>query len=353
MTEKTDIFDDLSLLRTKGDVQQALDRLYDARKRMIKAPFDSDLNLAWYIVGDIHYRRLDFKKALGAFHEALNNRPEDADCYDALGNTHTNLEEYRDAERYYKKALKLTPDDQAFIFNLGNSLLDQNKFSEAARVFKSIDLTKSEFALEVAEHIEFAVTKARPRKSSQSGKRTSETKVRNVIKAATNEGLIRIYREELENGWADGYVAAAGEEFFALELIDDSIRLNGFNCMRYSDITRCDFPAPPAGFLTKALKAQGFCRQEKFLPNLSTLSSLLSTAGAVFPLLTIHLEVSDPDICFIGKVESVTSDQLDLKLITPDGEWKVSTKQIALDGITRVDFGGAYEAALFLIASNS
>ena len=179
------------------------------------------------------------------------------------------------------------------------------------------------------------------------------TIVRRITQAATSQDLIRIYREGLEDGWADGYVAGAGPEFFALELIDKSIRFDGFNCMRYSDVTRCDVPAPHAGFLIKALKAQGFRRQERFSPDLSTLSSLLRTAGAEFPLLTIHSEAWDPDICFIGKVENVSDDQLELRLVTPNAEWEDGTKQIALDGITRVDFGGAYERALFLVAGNT
>ena len=134
MTEKTDTFDSIYRLTAKSDLKRALDRIYDGRKLSIKPPFDSDLNHAWYIVGDIQYRRLDFKKALEAFHKALEYWPQDPDCHFALGNTYSELEEYREAERYYRKALKLSPDDQGIIYNLGNALLDQNKFSEAARV---------------------------------------------------------------------------------------------------------------------------------------------------------------------------------------------------------------------------
>jgi len=139
-----------------------------------------------------------------------------------------------------------------------------------------------------------------------------------------------------------------------LELIDDSIRFDGFNCFRYADVTSCGIPAPNADFVTKALKAQGLCRQEAIVPDLSTLTSLLSSASVDFPLSTIHVEDSEPpDICFIGKVESLKDDRLELKLVTPNAKWEEDTKHIALSDITRVDFGGAYEKALFLVAGSS
>ena len=52
------------------------------------------------------------------------------------------------------------------------------------------------------------------------------TKERHIIQAVTNERFIRIFREGFEDGWADGYVAGVGAEFFALELIDKSIRFD-------------------------------------------------------------------------------------------------------------------------------
>ncbi len=179
------------------------------------------------------------------------------------------------------------------------------------------------------------------------------TIIEQTFQASISGNLVRVHREGLEDGWADGYIAAVGTDFFALELVSDSIRFDGFNCLRYADVTTFENPAPYANFQTKALGMRGLHRQESLPVDLSGLSPLLRTAGAAFPLLTIHIESSDPDVCFIGKVASVSDERLDLIQVTPDAECEVGATQFALSEITRVDFGGDYEDALLLVAGHS
>jgi hypothetical protein len=171
-----------------------------------------------------------------------------------------------------------------------------------------------------------------------------------IIRAAFANGKpIRIYREGLEDGWADGYIAGAGPEFFALELIDKGIRFDGYNCLRYADVSECPMLEPGhVAFLDKALTARGLARSQTFEVDLSSLRNLIRTAAASFPLLTIHTEASDPHACYIGKVASVTDLHLDLRKIDPDAVWCDKPDRWTLREITRVDFGGAYEEALLL-----
>ena len=81
--------------------------------------------------------------------------------------------------------------------------------------------------------------------------------------------------------------------------------------------------------------------------------NLLLSANKHFPLVTIHLEEVDPDVCYIGKVSGVDKEFVKLMCITPDGEWEEEESFYYLKDITRIDFGGAYEDALDLVATKT
>jgi hypothetical protein len=103
-------------------------------------------------------------------------------------------------------------------------------------------------------------------------------------RARAENQIVRIYREGLEDGWVDGQVAALGAEFFAIELIDKGIRLDGYICMRYADVAECLAPAPHADFMRKALEARKMECGKALDVDLSSLSSLVRTAGRPFHL---------------------------------------------------------------------
>lgn len=170
--------------------------------------------------------------------------------------------------------------------------------------------------------------------------------------AATNASLVRVYRANFEDGWAEGYVAATGPKFFALEFVDDWIRFNGYLCLRYEDVTECVNPAPHYEFHERALELRGLSRKSWPNIDISGLPLLLETAGSIYPVVTLHTEEEYPDECYIGAVSCVRSTQVDLLEISPDGQWDTLVTPYDLDKITRVDFGGAYEEALVLVANS-
>jgi hypothetical protein len=174
---------------------------------------------------------------------------------------------------------------------------------------------------------------------------------RQLEDAQAQSSIVRVYRADLEDGWAHGYVAALGPEFFALELIDKSIRFDGYDCLRYADITECEAPDPHSEFMTAALSARGLTRKPDFPVDMASLPSILLTAQTSFLLVTIHLE-DDDDVCFIGKVIEIGDEKLQLLEVTPDAEWEATPTSHDLATITRVSFGGAYEEALHLVAGD-
>lgn len=176
--------------------------------------------------------------------------------------------------------------------------------------------------------------------------------IKSTLEAAkARSEIVRVYRDGLEDGWADGFVVALGDEFFAIELIDKAQRLDGFSCLRYKDVSDCMAPAPNFDFVEKALQARGEVRSSLVIDPTS-LPALLRSAAEAFPLLTIFFE-EDDSVCYIGKFVGVTESAVSLLEILPNACWDSVPTSHSLSGVTRVDFGGAYEASLQLVAPSS
>lgn len=176
--------------------------------------------------------------------------------------------------------------------------------------------------------------------------------VKQQLKQAKKLGsCVRIHCEGIEDGWCSGYVAALGPEFFALEILDKAIRPDSFNCMRYCDVSRCDVPAPYSAFIAKALLTRKLKLLGEIAVDASSVALLLRTAGSLFPLVTVHI-LEDTDVCYIGKVVSVTAKKVSLLEVNPGGKWEPTQSAYALDKIYRVDFGGAYEDVLHRVAES-
>ncbi len=166
-------------------------------------------------------------------------------------------------------------------------------------------------------------------------------------KAMRNRQLLR-FKRRFENTKIQGYVQAVGVRFFLLALVSDRIRFDGYECFRIGDIRTLQ-PHPYAAFIEAAIRK----RKEKLgrppRIDVSDIGKLLSSAAKAFPLVTIHIEKIDPDVCFIGRVDGVRDGRLLMLDILPDASWDRATGEYHLADITRVGFGGAYEDALYLV----
>ena len=65
--------------------------------------------------------------------------------------------------------------------------------------------------------------------------------------------------------------------------------------------------------------------------------------------MTIHREQVDPDVCSIGRVQGVNWGRVSLLEIGPDAIWEDKPDEFRIKEITRVNFGGDYENALYLV----
>jgi hypothetical protein len=156
-----------------------------------------------------------------------------------------------------------------------------------------------------------------------------------------------------QDGSVNGYVLEIGPRWFVLALVGEGIRFNGFQCFPLSDVRELQVPHPYAAFAEAALKKRRERVPKKPRVRIDSIEELLVSAGRAFPLVTIHREKVDPDICEIGRVVQVKDGRVSLLEINPDATWDKEPKQYRLRDITRVDFGGEYEEALQLVGGHA
>ena len=168
-----------------------------------------------------------------------------------------------------------------------------------------------------------------------------------LVDAMRRREFIRFSRR-FESSKIRGYVLDVGPQFFLLALVSDRIWFDGFECFRVNDGKDLR-PDPFAPFAEAALKKRGERRLKKPRVNVANIEDLLLSAGKAFPLVTIHREQVDPDVCWIGRVQGVNRGGVSLLEIGPDAVWEDTPEEYRIREITRVNFGGDYENALHLV----
>jgi hypothetical protein len=174
--------------------------------------------------------------------------------------------------------------------------------------------------------------------------------LRSLQKART---MVRIARPEIEPGHVDGFIVGCSSRLVAVAILNDEVHPNGFNVFARSQLTKLRAPAPYAGFQSRVLRLRG--ERPPRLPKLDLASwrSLVTGAARRFPLVTLHAERVDPDVCFIGRPTGLSSRGGTLVTVDPHGAWERDQAEwhhFKWTDITRVDFGGGYEEALFMVA---
>jgi hypothetical protein len=125
-------------------------------------------------------------------------------------------------------------------------------------------------------------------------------------------------------------------------------QLNGYAVLRNSDIQR--YRAIPEGDLLA--RAVGFQKIRPAMPNGVSIGSLreaAESAGAKFPLITIHRERIKKNVCHIGSFQLASQRTLTVREISTQAEWE-DEDTFALRDITKLEFDGTYERLLCALA---
>lgn len=165
-------------------------------------------------------------------------------------------------------------------------------------------------------------------------------------RAMKSGGPVRIFRKGMEDAWIEGFVIGCGPEFFVMAVLDDAPGLDGFGCLRYTAVSKCVNPAPSAGAIAKALRAQGERPERPEELAAPELADILKFASRRYGLVTIE-DQEDPEGALIGRVRLVSASFLQIRFIGPDADWDPELTEMDFDEIRRVDFGGAFEQDLW------
>jgi hypothetical protein len=161
--------------------------------------------------------------------------------------------------------------------------------------------------------------------------------------------IVDFRRPKLDEGYLRGFVLDHSDNLTLLNVIDDNFRLNGFTVFRNSDVTGYRNYDSKNYFLNRALRLKLIAPEGKPRVDLTNWKTLLRSAQKLFPLITVHRETISDGICFIGRVVSVSDKMFTLYDIDPDAEWDRPYRR-KLSDLTKVDFGGGYEDALWRVA---
>jgi hypothetical protein len=165
---------------------------------------------------------------------------------------------------------------------------------------------------------------------------------------------MRVRRSRVDPGHLDGYVIGIGKRWLLLAVPDSGIRFDGYTAVRIKDLTGVR-AAPYARFVEHALTLRSQWPPQPLANavNLDTRRALLRSFAGGYPVVTVHPERFDPDVCFVGRVTGVGKRSVRLKHVTPAGKWEKPVTRHRLGWITKVDVGGSYEQALLMVAGPS
>lgn len=162
---------------------------------------------------------------------------------------------------------------------------------------------------------------------------------------------LRCFRQKVQgvSAWCNGILMDVSQELLLLQMVNNDIHLNGYQVIRRRDISHIEYPIPHEAFILKALELRDQQPSHPGLINLDSMESALKSIARLSPLVVVHQEITDPDIRWIGHIQKLDNELLQLRNISPDAVLESGHVQHDTENITRVEFGDAYTRALWQV----
>jgi hypothetical protein len=170
--------------------------------------------------------------------------------------------------------------------------------------------------------------------------------LRGTMTAALDSRSLVHVRSRYESEGAIGYVAGIGTRWALIHVIGDDVAEDGFLATSLEMIAEIEPVDPERSFFPRVMAL----RPPSTLPpavDLDDTRDLLQSAQRAFPLISIQTEQQHPGASYIGRITALDDDAACLRLVSPAGEWD-DEYEYPYETITRIGFGGRYEAALAL-----
>jgi len=177
------------------------------------------------------------------------------------------------------------------------------------------------------------------------------TSLERLRQAKAHQEFIHISRDIEGCDDVVGYVVVLGAHWVVLSVLSDGCP-NGWVVLSIADIISIQ-AAPGGRFVRRGLEHRRSWPSEAPRTRLCLsdgTDALIVSAASYFPLITVYTERQDPFHCFIGRPLSWTPERMMWQEMDRAAAWSAEPCDWDLTLITRVDFGGRYEAALARVA---
>ena len=172
-TEK--IFFPITKLLKSHKYDQVLSCILNSKSNRIVKPYNSNLNHAWYLVGQSYYKLSYYSDALAAFRKSYRYWKEDIAAIRAIGNCLSELNKPKQAQYYFTKALKIGGEKykayDILLYNLGNTYFDLGDYRNAINYYRKVSKNDPESYMLANKNIKHAEKNSRKKNNQGKFKR--------------------------------------------------------------------------------------------------------------------------------------------------------------------------------------
>jgi hypothetical protein len=163
--------------------------------------------------------------------------------------------------------------------------------------------------------------------------------------------LVEFERRKIDSHGLRGFVLVVSDTLTLLNVLTDEFRLGGFTVIRNVDVTGFSILDRDTHFAHRAVRLMK--RKPRARPgvDITDWKTALVSAQHRFPLLALHPEARDPGVCYIGRIARLTEKTVTLHEIDTTAAWDGLGRH-RLEDLTRLEFGGGYEDALWRVAED-
>ena len=179
--------------------------------------------------------------------------------------------------------------------------------------------------------------------------------IRKLGKLVSTDRIVEMDRSPVTDDSLRGFVVQANARFVLLNVIDDSFFLNGFAIFPTDTIGRFRVMEEERAAMIRYVLSQRYPEGYPERPLFDTGElqdfSFLERIHDGYPIITVSREEIDDTVCAIGRVERIKRKSFRLQTMDVDARWD-NVEKFRYRDVTRIDFGGNYEEALWMYATH-
>ena len=108
----------------------------DRETGKLRKPYSDYPNHAWYVLGDIAYKKNEIEAAKSFFRRSFDYDRHDVSALMALANCYSMSSQYKYAKRTLELAHRLEPQSSRITYNLANVMFDLKEYRSALRLYR-------------------------------------------------------------------------------------------------------------------------------------------------------------------------------------------------------------------------